>query len=67
MKLKAFIKECSSIHAPLGHLAQDMLDDDEFPINGTYKEINDYMESMEMCDGAERAWIKFKKLYKTKL
>lgn len=63
MKIKKFIQECSFINAPLGDLAQDMLNDNELPINGTNEEIYAYMDFIEKCDGAQRAWTEFKKLY----
>lgn len=63
MTFKAWIKGFKDENSPIGDLANDIAIDESFPDSTSYENTLEYLESLDACDGAIKAFKSAWKLY----
>lgn len=56
MIFKEWIMQFEKDNSPIGDLAKDIKQDEQFPYTKDYKSILNYLESQNACDGAIKAF-----------
>lgn len=63
MTFKSWIGNFKDQNSPIGDLANDIVVDEAFPNSASYEEILEYLEDLDACDGAIKAFNDAWKLY----
>jgi len=66
MKINEFIKDCASFDSPIGDLANDILDDKNFPSKKSDREILEYLDTQTRRGGTNDTFQEFLAEYRKK-